>query len=174
MAEIKALPARALRDISLNEDAYTPDFQIADKYQSYGTELVRLSLLGIAAYGFLMTDLAPAESGKDVVQAVRHSMPLLVIGLLCLALSTATALAHRFFSTDCLTHQVTILRLLKRLEDLRWSNEADVLAKRLQVERSRQARDLRRCTWLLAASASHLSVGTLMLALTLVEVVRAL
>src|SRR5687767_11949907 len=115
MSPPERLPARTIADIALADDAFRADFEITDKYQAFSTELLRLSLLGIAGYGFLLSQLRPSgEAGKAFFDAVRGAMPWLSAGLVALGLSAGLALAHRFFSTDCLGHQVTILRLLRR------------------------------------------------------------
>src|SRR5215217_7501524 len=47
----------------LEEDKYKAELELVDRYQSYVAELLRLSLLGIAVFGFLykdmFTDLGP-------------------------------------------------------------------------------------------------------------------
>ena len=46
-------PTKAFRE--LKEDKYKAELQLVDRYQSFVAELLRLSLLGIAVFGFLYT-----------------------------------------------------------------------------------------------------------------------
>jgi hypothetical protein len=154
------LAARSLADISLAEEAYQADFQIADKYQGFSSELVRLSLLGIAGYGFLFAQLPPESAAAAFLGELKRSLPLLTTGIICLGVASGAALAHRFFSTDCLTHQVTILRLLRRGENAEYTSEEKVEnTTLLETERRDQQADLRRCRLLIVASAAFLFAG---------------
>lgn len=158
---LSRLPARSLVDIALAEDSFRADFEITDKYQGFSAELVRLALLCIAGYGFLLANLVleDANPGPFFENLLTYKW-VLALGIVSLGVATASALAHRFFSTDCLAHQVTILRLLKRADLEHWADEdASLNAERLDRERQEQMRDLRRCRWLLWTSAFALSLG---------------
>lgn len=166
------IPARSLVDVELPEQAFRADFELTSLYQAFSGELVRLALLGIAGYGFLLSELIVKDASPTSFFGVlqRYSF-ILGVGVVCLGLSTAAALAHRFFSTDCLSHQVTILRLLKRSGSPNWTEEerkAD--ADRMSQERDEQHQDLRRCRWLLIASASLLFLGAISVAFTFAAV----
>ena len=116
------LPARALDDISLTENEFRADFEITDKSQVFSAEIVRLSLLGIAGYGFLLANVAMnAQSPPGSLERLAEDSRLLGTGVVSLGLSTACSLAHRFFSTGCPNHQLTILRLLKRRTNEGWT-----------------------------------------------------
>jgi hypothetical protein len=155
-------------DVSLDESAYQADFKLTELYQAFSAELVRLALLGIAGYGFLISNLALKDGVRtEFFGGLQKCAPILGAGVVCLGFSTAAALAHRFFSTDCMTHQVTILRLLKRLESPNWTEEERASdAKRLLAERAGQYKDLKRCRWLLTASALLLFFGAFAVAFT--------
>ena len=162
------IPAKTLADIQLGDDSFKADFEITDKYQSFSAELLRLSLLGIAGYGFLLSQIAVknAAPSEFFIALANHAL-LLGVGVFCLGLAAGTALAHRFFSTDCLTHQVTILRLLKRAENDCWTEEEKAADQnRLERERVDQLKDLKRCKLLLMASAALLLVGAIAVAYT--------
>ncbi len=155
------IPARTLADIELPETAFSSDFEITDKYQAFSAELVRLALLGIAGYGFLLANLALKDAQPtDLFAKLVVYRWLLATGVAALGVAVASALAHRFFSTDCLSHQITILRLLKRADAPHWTREekAQDLV-RLTQEREGQRRDLARCRRLLWVSAIALGVG---------------
>jgi len=157
-------------DVELSEEAFKADFELTNLYQAFSGELVRLALLGIAGYGFLISKLG--ATGKlyssrafDIDSSERYSW-MLGVGVVCLGLSTAAALAHRFFSTDCLSHQITILRLLKRSASPNWTEEERRIdVERLSRERDEQHKDLKRCRSLLVLSASLLFFGAIAVAL---------
>jgi hypothetical protein len=157
------IPARTLADIQLGDESFKADFEITDKYQAFSAELLRLSLLGIAGYGFLLSHVAMKDAGPSAFfSALSNLAPVLGVGVSCLGLAAGTALAHRFFSTDCLSHQITILRLLKRTESSNWTEEEKAEdRKRLERERSDQLKDLKRCKYLLIASGLLLLVGAI-------------
>jgi hypothetical protein len=165
------IPARSLVDVELSEETFKADFDLTSFYQAFSAELLRLSLLGIAGYGFLLSELLPKQEGFsanlwDIDNSERYTW-MLGIGVVCLGLSAAAALAHRFFSTDCLSHQITILRLLKRSASPNWTEEERKIdVERLGRERDEQHADLRRCRRLLVASASLLFLGAIAVALT--------
>ena len=155
-------PARTLADVSLDSDAYAADFALGQRYQAFSAELLRLSLLGIAGYGFLLAELPPADAVKSAAffGHLRGNVSLLGAGLGVLGAASGAALAHRFFSTDCLSHQIVILRLLQRKEaaDLTPPEKAQ-METRLDEERMAQLSDLRRCSILLKVSAVLLFLG---------------
>lgn len=117
--------AKDLSDIELKQDVYNPDFQIGEKYSSYSTEIIRLSLLGIAGYGFLISNIL-----MKVIAIPKNGFPLptsnyiiSMIGVISLGLSLALSLYHRFNITSCLYDQILISRSLLRLRNPHWSQE---------------------------------------------------
>jgi hypothetical protein len=170
----RRFPAKSLADIALDEEVYAADFALGERYQAFSSEIVRLALLGIAGYGFLLAEVAPSDSiaSSEFFARLRQLAPLLIAGLLALGLAVGCALAHRFFSTDCLAHQITIVRLLRRREGAEWKEDERLEnEQRLASERKDQLADLRRCTLLLQGSALLLFVGA---AITVLSFVLAL
>jgi hypothetical protein len=66
------LAAKSLADYEVDESAYKPDFEITSRFQTFATELERLSLLGIGAYGFLLTTVMSDRGFR-----IRHLTSLL-------------------------------------------------------------------------------------------------
>jgi hypothetical protein len=158
---LQRIPAKTLADIALSDDVFKADFEITDKYQAFSGELLRLALLGIAGYGFFIGNVAlnNAQASEFYAEVLNQS-GLLIAGLTLLALAAAFAVAHRFFSTDCLSHQITILRILRRITSPDWSEvEKDRDRARLDDERIGQRRDLLRCRNLLIGSSVALVCG---------------
>lgn len=109
--------AKSLADINIPDEVWKPDFDIVDRYQSFANELMRIDLLAIGGFGFLIKDVVLEKSNKLTSTCVY----IMVVALICIVLSLAAVLCHRFFSTSCLYYQVLIMRSLKRLENAHWS-----------------------------------------------------
>jgi hypothetical protein len=114
-------PAKLLSDVEIPDSCWKPDFDVVDRYQSFANELMRISLLGIAGYGFLIKEVAMRDS--LLLHMLADFKIYLVLGAGCLVLSLSFVLAHRFYSTCCLYNQIMIMRSLKRQENSNWSVE---------------------------------------------------
>ncbi len=99
--------------VPIVEDSYKVDFQILDRYQRYSAELLRLSLLGIAGYGFLVKDLVfvNQQNINRFQYGLIESRWLLIIGTIMLGLSAACALGHRGMSTDATACMIAFIRV---------------------------------------------------------------
>jgi hypothetical protein len=53
---MRTLTEKYLGGLELKEDIYKIDLAVLDRYQSFSSELLRLSLLGLAGYGFLISN----------------------------------------------------------------------------------------------------------------------
>lgn len=51
---MRTLPEKYLSEIPIEENIYKADLTVLEKYQSFSSELLRLSLLSLAGYGFLI------------------------------------------------------------------------------------------------------------------------
>ncbi|WP_045856529.1 hypothetical protein [Teredinibacter purpureus] len=135
----------------VHEDRYKIDVIVLEKYMAFSTEILRLALLGIAVYGFLVSNivLEIGESGLLALNANMSSVVFLFLGPIAFLLSSLAALAHRFYSSDCLAHYVRILRL----------SEAEGNEK-LKTEKDSLEKDGKRCKNLIIASCIFLVLGT--------------
>jgi hypothetical protein len=114
-------PAKHLSDVDIPDASWKPDFDITDRYQSYANELMRLSILGIAGYGFLIKEIYMSPNRH--IFNLRNQENYLLFGAIFLGLSLSFVLAHRFYSTQCLYYQIVIMRSLKRLGNHHWTDE---------------------------------------------------
>lgn len=115
-------PARLLSDLDVPETVWKADFDIADRYQGFANEIMRIALLGIGGYGFLIKEML--TSSDSLCQTLIRTNKLYVsMGAVSLGLSLILVLSHRFYSTVCLYYQLLIVRSLKRLENSQWSEE---------------------------------------------------
>jgi hypothetical protein len=161
---MRTLADKYLGGLALPEDIYKVDLAVLDRYQSYSSELLRLSLLGIAGYGFLITNVVfkapPGSGGANLVMPHYILDYVLPFGAIVLALSAMFALGHRYFSTDCIAHYVRRIRLQKKHEGLPEGDAIrDEMIKNITDEEERLEKDLRRCKWLLIMSGVCLICG---------------
>jgi len=75
--EKKRPAARSLKDLELKEDLWKPDFDIISRYQHFETEIIRLSLLGVAGYGFLISQVRMNDT-KPIFQSLQYQKSLLM------------------------------------------------------------------------------------------------
>lgn len=142
------------------------DLDLADRYQSFSAELLRLSLVGIAAFGFLAKEIV-APSGKSppvdpsVLSRLLESRGSLSFALAAFAIAAACALAHRYCSTDAVAHLAYMSR--KRRRALAGDPKAAGLA---ESERDCLHRDLRWSGRFLIASSISLALGIIVAAAT--------
>lgn len=162
---MRTLPEKYLSEVPVSKETYEIDLAVLDRYQSFSAELLRLALLGLAGYGFLIVNVvlkAPGASGSLTSIAAYSIRYALAVGAVSLAASAMCALGHRYFSTDALTHHVRRLRLRKRAAEL---PDASSARKDLEEITRRESEslegDLNRCRWLLVWSSVFLLVGAL-------------
>jgi hypothetical protein len=117
--DLSPVAARSTEDISVKEDTYKADFDLAAKFQAFSKELVRISLLGLAAFGFL---IKIAVDRTELLSALRRQSVPAVIGVSAFALCAASALLHGYLGSKCLYYQLNILRHLQRLGSDRWND----------------------------------------------------
>ena len=84
---------------------YKSEIEIFDRWQSFSAELLRLSLLGIAIFGFLyhkiFVDFDPAKYPNVTISTINW---LSKASVLCFAFATVCALIYRYGSTEAMTH----------------------------------------------------------------------
>lgn len=100
-------PSASLGEIALEPGTFEHDVAVSDRYQLFSTELLRLSLFGIGAVGFIAEHLGVANWSTLAKQSVSLS-------LLFMSLSGSAALAHRYIGPDGLACHLEYLRLRKR------------------------------------------------------------
>jgi hypothetical protein len=110
-------PDKAFGD--LDEREYRAELELVDRYQAFVAELLRLSLAGIAVFGFLYEYLI---SSTNVLAA---------FGVLMFGISAVSALVFRFFASEGARFYIEALR----------STRAN--AGREQIERAKKSLDIR-------------------------------
>ena len=152
-------PARQLSDMEVPDTAWKQDFEIADRYQAYANEILRISLLGIAGHVFLIKEVLTSKHESCHVLLRENKVPIGAAAI-SLVVAAALVLAHRFFSTACLYHQVLIARSLKRISNSHWT-ETEIVQERqfLNFNRNQQRGDHKTSKYLLILSAVFFAIG---------------
>jgi hypothetical protein len=164
---ISPIPAKTIADLELEEKVYKPDFEITEKFQGFSKELVRISLLGLTVYGFLIKMAADEPGDKRLfLQAIRDHNLLATAGIIAFASSAACALMHGFLATKCLQHQLVISRYFGRLEGDRWDDDAKKEFREIiQSQQTAQRSVLRWGTRFLLIATTALISGSIMVGL---------
>ena len=150
----------------LPDKTFEHDLAVSDRYQSFSAELLRLALLGIAAIGFLVTNilLRTASLSGNPGTPPRPLPPefklYLSTSLICLGLSAACALLHRYFGSDSVAYHLASLR-----RDLRQAPGDDAKAKEEREGRNWRFRWSGR---LLFVSGFLLWIGAISLAISFI------
>jgi len=135
---VKRLAARTIADFQVDSKDYQVDLDLSSRGAELNTEIERLSLLGVGAYGFLLIHVAMNGGQPTSYMGLLKQHPrLLTSGIACFALAGACALFANFLSSNCVRWQVDILRMFGRLASDRWN--ADEQAVNLAFAKSRQA-----------------------------------
>lgn len=155
-----------LQQVPIAEDLYKIDLAIVDRYQAFSGELLRLSLLGITGYGFLLSNIVFKHSDGVLLGRLGSYATSLGVGLLGLGFAAVFALGHRYLSTDCVTHHTRLTRLMIRGADPMAENSHVEMTGTernpnwiARSERMSLRRDLKLCNRALLASSFCLALG---------------
>ena len=160
-----------LGNTKIDENLVKVDFQIIDKYQSFSSEILRISLIGIGVYAFLLKDV------NDVFQKISKSGNLKIfsiISIISFAIAVACTLVHRYYSSDFMAYHIRYLRLKQSLIDasLNLSEEIkEKIEEELKLEKSDRDVILQLCEVMIAGSAFFLGLGTICLAVSLLTII---
>jgi hypothetical protein len=148
-------------NVPLDKDLYEHHFGLLAHYQKHSSELLRISLIGLAATG-IMLGFAPADAQSPFAAALLHDPARLTVvaAIICFALAAAFALRHRYYSTDSMASLLDALRYaqhrskISASETKSYKEEEDKVRAELHVDFHRSDRCLK-------CSASLLFVATL-------------
>jgi hypothetical protein len=153
-------PQTMLPDIPT--DGLKHDWELLDRYQAFSAELLRMSLAGIAAVGFLVTALAGKEPLLKISGVPLTSRWSIGVSLVALGLSAGAALAHRFVSSDSMAYHISLLRMR-----LRGTAEADIA-----WEKAARDMRLKLSGALLVVAGLFLGIGALALAVSFIALLE--
>lgn len=147
-------------DLKVDELLYKSDLAVTEKYQSFSSELLRISLIGIASIGFFYEKLATNILFTKQLLFSITIKEMLIISLVLLATSSAFALAHRYYSSDSISYMISSLRYTKAAQnetlDLGRQNYFKNKAKK---ERKSRNQLFNLCKYFLALSAIFMALG---------------
>jgi hypothetical protein len=140
-------------------DSFADDLTILGKYQDFSAELLRVSLIGLSGIGVLALHLffEAAGSDKPVHPLSAWVKFAIAASAFLLSGSAATALAHRFFSSDAIACQLKFLRL-----DIA-DRDSQLEGKDWEAALKRSTRAVAWSSALLAAAAFVFVVGLVLL-----------
>ena len=167
------LSARSIKDFTIPPDAIDVDSDYAKRAEDSAMELARLSLLGIAGYGFLLKEMAMTSSSGLV--ACQKYATCILAGAILLGVATSCALYTRELSIRCSAFQINILRTVIKLDNGGWSpEETNTLREDLEDYRSNQKNKLDKARHLLFIAHLALVAGTVFTVLSFGLVLFAL
>lgn len=129
---------RSLGLVEVPNNTYEHDLAVSNKYQNFSSEVLRLSLLGIAAIGFLVTNTVfknsapPHQTGPLGALLPKEFKYLITLSLAWLGMSAGCALLHSYFSADTVAWHLSVIR-----RELRKADEDDVAVVRERKKRKR-------------------------------------
>jgi hypothetical protein len=97
----------------LEEENYKGDLELLDRYIAFSSELVRMSLLGLAAIGFYLKEFVASGNTPLEIPVAWFNLLLGFAGFL-LAIAIACGLLHRYYATDGLAYHLNAHRLSAR------------------------------------------------------------
>src|ERR1700693_1348845 len=98
-SDFPPLPTRSVKDFQIPDNAIHPDAELAKRTDDCAMELVRLSLLGIAGYGFLLREMAVGSTSG--LRACQEYGVCLLAGAGLLAITAWSALWARELLVRC-------------------------------------------------------------------------
>jgi hypothetical protein len=94
----------------LKEAKYKAELQLVDRYQSFVAELLHLSLLGIAVFGFLYKEMLADFGPSPLLTITGVAKILAASGVLAFAVAAVAALIFRFSATEGARYYIEALR----------------------------------------------------------------
>ena len=131
----------------LQEDKYKGELELVDRYQTFVGELLRLSLLGIAVFGYLYKITFENNANMEIAKYPAAA------GVVMFGICALTALIFRYFATEGARFYIQALRYTP-------TNNAG----RAQEERAEESINARHgkvviCRWSKASAAIALGLG---------------
>jgi hypothetical protein len=95
----------------LEEKTYQAELALLDRYQTFSAEILRIALLGLAAFGYLFKEIILKIDWQKASCLPKVSKVLMALSIAMFGVSAACALAQRFFSTEAARFFFYALRL---------------------------------------------------------------
>lgn len=137
-------------------DSFDDDLKLLDRYQSYSSEIVRLSLLGIAWIGFLYTNKT-----DDLMRLSDFWIKSLFFSsIIMMGFAVFLGTLHKYFSTDSMAHMLYLTRLkTKEKPDQEDINKINKETEARNIDFKYSERLIYYSTWLLATSGILIGIS---------------
>ena len=99
--------------MEINDAQIKYDFELLDRSQNFSSEILRLSLIGIGAYAFLLKE---ANVYFLKIKATPEIKWISVLSILLFAFAVDCSLLHRYYSSDFMAYHIRYLRIKKVLQ----------------------------------------------------------
>lgn len=123
----------------LDEDKYKAEVELVDRYQSYVAELLRLSLLGIAVFGFLykemLAEIDQATLGPLTITFFWFAKILAALSVIAFGIAAGSALIFRFAATEGARYYIEGLRFREANDPERAKGSLKVRKDRIVIAR---------------------------------------
>jgi hypothetical protein len=139
----------------LAEIQYKAEIELAEQYKSFVAEILRLSLLGIAVFGFLYTKMFDETS-------IKSAKIIAGIGVTMFGFSSALALFFRYMATDGIRYYIMAFRFSVNEDN---DNAQESLDKRRKI--------LKSCLWSKTFAAIFLGLGGIFVAISMFMILNA-
>ncbi|PTQ59353.1 hypothetical protein C8J26_3097 [Sphingomonas aurantiaca] len=160
------------RAVDVPETRYKADFELLDRYLGFSSELLRMALAGMAAFGAIVGLLTNnGEFGRPL-----HGRAFVVIAALALsmlAMSAGCALLHRYLASDGMFHHLRSAKYLVVQGDEDVQHDKSALAGLSARVEADEAMRNARYNWaggILFASGGFLMAGVVLLGASVVVV----
>ena len=146
----------------IDEHQYKAELDLVDRYQAFVAELLRLSLGGIAVFGFMYEKIFSTLGSTSNPDLVVLAKVLAATGVFALSICAACALVFRYYATEGARYYIEALRFASK-------DNNDPLADK--IEHSRMSLDIRNkkievCIWSKKGAALFLGIGGLFIAVS--------
>ena len=147
-------------ELKVDESLYKSDLAVTEKYQAFSSELLRISLIGIAAIGFFYEKLSTNILFEKQLLFSITIKEVLIVSLVLLATSSAFALAHRYYSSDCIAYMISTLRYTNAAQNESLGKERQShFMTESKKERKIRNKLFKLCKYFLAISAIAMALG---------------
>ncbi len=109
----KSKPNLSRKKVCIQDERVKWDFEQHDRYQAFSSELMKLAIGAIAVMGFLVT-LVFKDASSDFAELRSNVLFWYTAksAALCLGVSCASALCHKYLASDGMHHHLRAIKLL--------------------------------------------------------------
>jgi hypothetical protein len=103
--------SNSIGEVMIPAEHYQVDLELLDRYQAFSSELLRISLGGVAVIGFLISSIIGDKGLAAANAALAWFKFFAFASAVFFCFSAAASLCHRYFATDGVYYHVKAIRL---------------------------------------------------------------